>query len=132
VILHNSAPAHAKPSYALGPDHTNSFTPGEYIARMFLWLPPGAQAPGTIAEEHLALQRAVLKVYAQTSEEEIFTATIVNAVQHGSFTLNFIPQSLIHPTAITVNFSSTGNYSGPLSEQWTGSDFRTITWSASS
>lgn len=132
VILHNSAPRNAKPSYALGPDNTNSHTVGEYIARMYLWLPPGAQAPGVIPEEHLALQRAVLDVYAGTTEEEIFTDTIVNAVQHHSFTLNFIPQSLIHPSAITVNFTSAGSYRGPATSQWTGSDFRTLTWTASS
>ncbi len=130
VLLHNSAPANAKPSYALGPDHTNSHVVGEYIARLYEWLPLGFAAPGAITEEHLSLERAVQPVFATTTQEVIFSAIKLNAVQRGQFTLNFLPQGLIHASRITVNFSSTSNYSGPVQTQWLANKFVTLKWRA--
>jgi hypothetical protein len=128
--LHNSAPAHAKPSYALGPDHTNSFVAGEYIARIYEWLPKGFVAPGSLIEEHLSLERAVRSVYAQQTQEVIFSPIELNAVHNGKFSLNFVPQGLIHPSRITVNFSSSSNYFGPVQSTWLGNKFVTLTWKA--
>jgi hypothetical protein len=131
LILHNDAPAHAKPSYAMGPDNTNSHVAGEYIARVYEWLPPSAQAAGAISEEQMSLQRAIEPVFAQQTQEVIFTGTMLNAVHHGVFVLHFIPQSLIHPTQVTVNFSSTQGFDGPIQSTWVGNNFVTLRWTAS-
>jgi hypothetical protein len=131
VALHNSAPLNAKPSYALGPDRTNSHVAGEYIARMYEWLPKGFAAPGAITEEHLSLERAVQPVFASQTQEVIFSAIKLNAVQHGRFVLNFIPQGLIHASNITVNFTSSGNYSGPAQSTWLANKFVTLKWHSS-
>jgi hypothetical protein len=132
VLMHNEAPAHAKPSYALGPDHTNSFIVGEYIGRLFLWLPPGAEGAGSVTEEGLSLQQAIQPVLAQNTGEVVFNAIEPNAVHHGVLSLTFVPQSLIHPSAVTVNFTSSSGYNGPVSSSWVGNNFRTLTWRASS
>jgi len=130
LVIHNSAPLHARPSYALGPDHTNSFTPGEYIGRVYEWLPAAATAPGAITEEGLSLQRAVRTVYAGQTQEVIFSAIWLNAEHHGVFTLHFIPQSLIHPSKVTVNFTSDQSLNGPAQTTFLGNQFVTLRWSA--
>ena len=127
--LHNTAPAGAKPSYALG-SRTNGHTPGEYDARLFFWMPRGTQAPGALTEEGLSLQRAISFVYPQETQQVVFTSFIPNAVRHGRFSLHFVPQSLIHPTAMTVNFTSSQNYNGPIQQSWTADHEVTLTWTA--
>ncbi len=128
ILLHNNAPANAKPSYAMGPDNTNTHVAGEYIARIYQWLPPSAQAPGTVIEEHLALQRAIQPVYAQQTQEVVFSAVMLDALHHGALTLNFVPQSLIHPSNITVNFNSPLGFNGPIQSSWQGNKFVTLRW----
>ena len=130
LIIHNSAPTNAKPSYALGPDHTNSFTPGEYIGRVYEWLPAGATAPGAISEEGMSLQRAIRTVYAGETQEVIFTSIWLGAEHHGAFTLHFVPQSLIHPSNVTVNFTSDQGLNGPVQTSFLGNQFVTLRWSA--
>ena len=119
----------ARPSYALGPDNTNSHKVGEYITRIYEWLPPNAQAPGAITEEKLSLQRAVQRVLAGETQEVRFTSILLRAVHHGSFGLTFVPQSLIHPSEVTVNFTSPQNFSGPAQFGWLGNRFVTLRWS---
>jgi hypothetical protein len=128
ITLHNDAPADAKPSYAMGPDNTNSHVAGEYIARIYEWLPPSAQAPGALSEEHLSLQRAIEPVYAQQTQSVVLSAIMLNAVRHGVLTLHFIPQSLIHPSNVTVNFTAADGFDGPVQTTWTGDRFVTLRW----
>ncbi len=130
LLLHNTAPAGAKPSYALGPDNTNSHVAGEYIGRIYEWLPPGAAAPGAISEEGLSLQRAIAPVFAQQTQEVRFTAIILDAVRNGRFRLHFVPQGLIHPSHVTVNFTSKVPYDGPLQTQFVQDKFVTLTWTS--
>lgn len=127
IILHNDAPRNAKPSYALGPGAPDTVA-GEYIGRIYLWLPRGATAPGAVSEEGLSLERAVQTVKAQQTEEVIFTATIPHAVHKGKMTWIFVPQSLIHAPKITVEFSATGGFSGPADTTWQADQFKELTW----
>lgn len=128
--LHNTAPAGQGPSYALG-SRTHGHTPGEYDARLFLWMPRATQAPGALTEEGLSLQRAISFVYPQQTQQVVWTSFIPNAVHHGRFTLHFIPQSLIHPTAMTVNFTSADNFNGPPVTTWSATHAVTLTWTSS-
>jgi hypothetical protein len=130
LLIDNTAPPNAKPSYALGPDHVNSKVPGEYVGRIYEWLPYGSYAPGAINEEGLSLQRAITKVYAGEVQEVIFNSIWVDAEKHGTFTLNFIPQSLIHPSHVTINFQSDQGLSGPEQTTFLGDQFVTLHWSA--
>jgi hypothetical protein len=131
LLLHNSAPINARPSYALGPDHTESFKAGEYVGRIFLWLPKGATSGAeTITEENMSLERAIRRVYAGETQFVRFSDIWLGAVKHGSLTLNFIPQSLIHPSKVTVNFSSSQNFDGPDQSTFDGGRFITLHWSA--
>ena len=131
ILLHNSAPIGAKPSYALGPDNTNSHRVGEYIGRVYLWLPISSQAPGAIEEEGLTLQRAIQTVEPQQTQEIQFVTIMSNAVRNGLFALNFVPQSLIHATNVTVNFKSANSYDGPVQTTWLGDHIVSLRWTAS-
>jgi hypothetical protein len=128
LTMNNYAPAHAKPSYALGPDNTNTHIVGEYIARIYEWLPPSALAPGGITEHHLTLVRTVVHVLPHNVAQAVLTAVIPHAMKNGVLTLHFIPQGAIHPSRVTLNFSSNQALAGPGTVTWTNDHAKTLTW----
>ena len=108
VTIHNLAPRGAKGSYVLGPDHVNSFTPGEYVSRIYLWSPAGSLVAGGINESGLVVNPTSAVVDAGSSTEIGFQTVIPHAVTHGVYRLHLIPQSSLVAQATTVSFSGQG------------------------
>lgn len=128
ITLHNAAPAHARPSYALGPDNTNSHRAGEYVARLYQWLPSQTEAPGAVPEEGLTLEHTVLRVEGQQSRRVVLNAIIPGALRHGSIVWHFVPQSTIHPTRITVHVTDDLGLRGPTTITWRNNHPVTLSW----
>ncbi|MEI6700905.1 MAG: DUF4012 domain-containing protein [Actinomycetota bacterium] len=103
VTVHNNAPAGHRPSYQLGPDHVNSFHPGDYVARVYQWSPRGSVVPGGVSESGLVLDGPVPAfVKPQQSATVTFQTVILNAVKHHGFMLRLIPQATLHPATVTI------------------------------
>ncbi|HEX3841956.1 MAG TPA: DUF4012 domain-containing protein [Acidimicrobiales bacterium] len=98
----NHAPAGQPPSAQLGPDNINSFTPGQYVTRVYLWSPSGSQTNAGVAESGLVLNRTATSVLAQQSQTVDFTTVIPNAVRHGQLYLQVVPQPSLYPAAVSV------------------------------
>jgi hypothetical protein len=121
VIVGNTAPVGCRPHYVCGPDHTNSFVRGQYVARLDLWLPANTLAPGGLSESGLTLVRPVRGVNVLPGHQEtlLLTGFIPNAVKNGRFSLQFIPQSGLWPQLTKVTFSAPGwSVTGPSGKGW--------------
>lgn len=128
VTLTNDAPANAKPSYALGPDKTNTHIVGEYVARIYEWLPERTTSPVAVQQGGLSLTRTVVRVKAQQSQVAVLQGVLKNAVTNGAFSLRIVPQGLIHPATVTVNMNAENGMKGPGSITFTGDRPVTLTW----
>jgi hypothetical protein len=128
VTLTNNAPANAKPSYALGPDNTNTHIVGEYVARIYEWLPPQTTSPVAIKEGGLSLTRTVVRVRAQQSQVAVLQGVLKHAVHNGVFSLRFVPQGTIHPATVSVSMNAENGMRGPGSVTFTGDRPVTLTW----
>jgi len=122
----NHAPAHQPPSYQLGPNHINSYAPGDYVSNTYLWVPRGAQTQRGVNEGGLVVSPASLKVPAQQSGHFVVWTFLPRAVQHGRLVLHFIPQPRLRPQALSVEVSGFGwkvtgkhSWSGPLAKSAT-------------
>ena len=102
LVVRNTAPKKAHPSYALGPDHTNSFIPGQYVSRTYLWSPKGSTVAGGIDESGLVVNPTTFTVNAGETATLQFQTTIPHAIHNGSLSLDFIPQGLIWPQRTTL------------------------------
>ena len=131
VTMRNLAPANAKPSYAFGPDNTNTHTAGEYIARVYQWMPHDATSAAAVKDEGLMLTHTVVHLLPQRSDVAVFQSVVKNAVKNGVLKFEFIPQGTIHPTHMTVTLRSNMALDGPGLVTWSGGKSRTITWRAS-
>lgn len=129
VSILNGAPLGARPSYALGPDNINTHHVGEYVSRVYEWLPRGAQGPAVVHEEGVSLARTVVHVMPQSVQVAVLQGLIQHAVHHGVFSLTFIPQSSLRPAMATVTFTGSGGISGPLSTTFTADHVVTLRWS---
>ena len=118
IIVDNTAPKGCRPHYVCGPDHTNSFVRGQYVARLDLWLPAHTTAPGG-DESGLTLVRAEVNVLPGRKETLLLTGFVPNAVKNGDFSLQFIPQSGLFPQISKVVLSAP-NWSvvGPSQKVW--------------
>ena len=127
VSITNTAPLNARPSYALGPDHTNSFFPGQYVTRTYLWSPRGSKTPGGIDESGLVVDPTSATINPKETKVLTFQTVMPHAVRHGKLTLHFIPQGLLYaqPTTVTVT-SPTQHLSGTLVKHWHTSNPETI------
>ena len=130
LTLTNTAPANAKPSYALGPDNTNTHIPGEYVARIYEWMPKGTTSPVAIQEGGLSLTRTVARVRPQQTHVAVVQGVLQHAVKNGSFQLRIIPQGTIHPATVTVSMTSANGLRGPGTVSFTGDKPVTLTWTS--
>jgi hypothetical protein len=130
ITLDNTAPPHPKPSYAFGPDNTNTHIAGEYIARIYQWLPANAESPAAVKQEGLVLTRTVVHVPAHQSNIAVLQAVIKNAVKNGALSFTFIPQGTIRPIPVTLTLHSDVSLNGPGTITWTGAKTKTVTWTA--
>ncbi len=119
----NHAPANQPPSYQLGPDHINSFRPGDYVSNTYLWVPKGARTQRGIDEGGLVLSAASLKVGPQQSNHFIVWTYLPHAVRDGSLVLHFIPQPRLRHQTLSVEVEGAGwmvkgnhVWSGPLAK----------------
>jgi hypothetical protein len=130
IALKNTAPPHPKPSYAFGPDNTNTHTAGEYIARIYQWLPSNAESPAAVKQDGLTLARTVVHIPAHQANVAVLQAVIKNAVKDGALSFTFIPQGTIRPIPVTVTLHSDVSLNGPGTISWSGEKTKTVTWSA--
>ena len=128
LTLTNTAPANAKPSYALGPDNTNTHIPGEYVARIYEWMPRGTTSPVAVSEGGLSLTRTVVRVRPQQTQVAVLQGVLKHAVKNGAFQLRIVPQGTIHPAAVTVTMNSDTGLRGPGSVSFTGDRPVTLRW----
>ncbi|NNN21390.1 MAG: DUF4012 domain-containing protein [Acidimicrobiales bacterium] len=106
VTIVNTAPIGAKPSYQLGPDYINSFSPGEYVGRLEFWGPSGSEQLGSISESGLRLNEVPFKVFPGKSTTITIQTTIPNAVINGEFGIQYIPQPRMEPVPVKVSINS--------------------------
>lgn len=115
VTVHNTAPAGQPPSYQLGPDHINSFSPGNYVARIYWWGPAGATQAASVAESGLRLNQGPLAVAAGQQGFVDFQTIVPDAIRHGALHLRLVPQPGLHPTDLVVHLHAPGwSVSGPV------------------
>ncbi len=120
VAVDNQAPVGAKPSYQLGPDNINSFTPGQYVCRIYFWGPSVGNQPASVSESGLRLNQIPLSVQAGQSGFVSFRTSIANAVRNGRFDLRFVPQPRLFPDLLNVKLAAQGwKVSGPAKESLT-------------
>ncbi len=108
VTVTNTTPAGLGPTFQTGPDGVNSFTPGQYVSRVFLWSPLGSVAPGSVSESGLELNQNQVSVLPQQSQSTSFTTVIHHAVVHGELNLRFIPQPRLYPPDLKIEISAPG------------------------
>ena len=130
ITLHNTAPPHPKPSYAFGPDNTNTHIAGEYIARIYQWLPIDSESPAAVNDEGLVLTRTVVHVPAHQTNVAVLQAVIKHAVKDGALSFTFIPQGTIRPIPVTLTLHSDVALNGPGTITWSGAKTKTVTWTA--
>ncbi len=106
-VFNFAAPGHA-PSYQYGPDDVNSFTPGEYGARIFYWGPTGAQVPGAVLESGLQLIQSHFSLLPGQDNQVSFTTLIPHAVVNGQLQLRLIPQARLIPDRLKIQLSAPG------------------------
>ncbi|MEI8147787.1 MAG: DUF4012 domain-containing protein [Actinomycetes bacterium] len=131
INLDNTAPAHPKPSYAFGPDNTSTHIAGEYIARIYQWLPANSESPAAVRDEGLILTRTVVHVPAHQRNVAVLQAVIKNAVKDGALSFTFIPQGTLRPIPVTVTLRSDVALNGHGTISWSGASTKTVTWTAS-
>jgi|GEM_PF-446849 len=132
VVVRNTAPVGCRPHYVCGPDHTNSFVRGQYVARLDLWLPAHTSAPGGVTESGLTLVRAEVNVMPHRSETLLLTGFLPDAVVHGGYSLQFVPQSGLWPQFTILSFNASGwSVAGPSQKTWFLKDPVTYAWQLS-
>ena len=129
----NTAPKGCKPHYVCGPDHINSSIPGQYVGRLDLWLPHGTiPLGGGLQESGLVLARQTVRLDPGHHETIVMEAFLPHAVQHGTMSLRFIPQSSLTPQHLKVTFAAPSwSVSGPSSSLWWATSTKTFVWSLS-
>ena len=128
ITLHNSAPPHAKASYALGPDNVNTHIAGEYIARIYEWLPSHASSPGSVLENGLSLNYSILHVLPGQTASVTMRSIIQNIDRNGEISLRFVPQGELYAATNTVTFTSPRNFRGPSTVTWVSAGTKSIIW----
>lgn len=108
VTLTNTAPSGQAPSYQLGPDHVNSFRPGDYVARVYWWGPAGSIQAASVAESGLRLNQTPVAVGPGQQRSVHFQTTVVGAVRHGRLTLRLVPQPRLYPANLVVHLNAPG------------------------
>ncbi|HEX3540158.1 MAG TPA: DUF4012 domain-containing protein [Acidimicrobiales bacterium] len=129
VVIHNSAPPGAAPSYQLGPDGYGTTKPGEYWGWVLLWGPAGSYQPGSVVESGLQLDQAIAdRIYAGQSRQLVFDTVIHHAVRNGKLALRYVPQPRLTAPALSVTVQAPGWTIGSPAT-WAGSWNRTMTLS---
>jgi len=114
ITMDNTAPVGAAPSYVFGPDYVNTFTPGEYIARVYLWGPRGSTQYGSVPESGLELAQTTQQLDAGQTATVQFSTVIPHAVRNGQLHLTFVPQPRLDPVPLSVHvFGERRAVSGP-------------------
>ena len=132
VHVTNDALPNQPPSYQYGPDDVNSFTPGQYVARVFLWGPRGADVPDSTAESGLLLTQSHFSLLAHQSNKVTFATEIPHAVTDGHLTLRLVPQGRLRPDQLTVHLSAPGwSIAGSTSRSMAWSSTQTLHWGLS-
>ncbi len=108
VTVTDNAPVNAQPSYQLGPDNINSFTPGEYVGRAEFWGPAGSEQLSSVSESGLRLNEMPFKVFPGKSITLDMQSVIPIAVQNNIFKIRLVPQSRLYPVILNINMQATG------------------------
>jgi hypothetical protein len=132
VTVTNTTPAGLGATFQTGPDHVNSFTPGQYVTRVLLWAPQDSVATGSVSESGLELSQNQVSVLPQQSQTVVFTTVIPHAVANGQLRLRFVPQPRLVPGLLTVHVSAPGwSLRGPAKVSRFLGQTADFTWSLS-
>jgi hypothetical protein len=108
IVVANHALPNQPPSYQYGPDGVNSFTPGQYVARIFFWGPQGSDVPDSTPESGLELTQSHFSLLPGQDDFVSFATVIRHAVVDGRLQLRLIPQARLVPDSLTVDLSAPG------------------------
>jgi hypothetical protein len=108
VTVSNQTPSGLGPSYQTGPDNIRSFVPGQYVGRVLIWSPRGAEAPNAVEESGLDLREIQVSVLPQQSQTVSFATVIPHAVVGDAFSLRFVPQPRLVPESLRISLSASG------------------------
>lgn len=108
VTVTNTTPAGSGPSFQIGPDNINSFTPGQYVSRVVLWAPRDSIAKGSVEESGLELSQSQVSVLPQQSQTVTFTTLIRHAIVNGKLNLRFVPQPRLVPPNLKIEIFAPG------------------------
>lgn len=106
LTVTDNAPLNASPSYILGPDYINSFSPGEYVGRAEFYGPAGSEQLSSITESGLQLNEIPFKIYPQQSIVLTQQTVLPYGVKNHQLTLRFVPQPRFNPIQLNVNILS--------------------------
>ena len=131
MLVDNTAPVGAAPSYQLGPDNFTE-RPGDYLAWVLLWGPTGSTQPGGIPESGLVLSQQVAAVAAGQRREVRFDTVIPNAVREGRLELRLVPQARLAPVDLEIRLEAPG-WDVDGAESWKGrwDQVRVFSWRVS-
>ena len=108
VVVANTAPPDAPESYQFGPDGVGQTRPGQYIARVYLWGPRGADQEGSVVESGLQLSQGPTTVDPGQERTVRFLTVIPDAVRDGRLDLRLVPQPRLDPARLHVTLSAPG------------------------
>jgi hypothetical protein len=106
VTVDNDAERNPPAGLQYGPDGINSFTPGQYVARIFFWGPKGAYVPGSTPESGLELTQTHFSLLPQQHSTASFTSVISHAIVKGHLDLHLIPQPRLTPDQLSVQLTA--------------------------
>jgi hypothetical protein len=106
VIIFNGAPKSSEATYQLGPDDINSFSPGQYVGRLYFWGPKGSEQPSSIPESGLQLSAANVNLLPGQTYTHTFTNVIYHASTSHVFELLYSPQPRLFPDKLNVTIRS--------------------------
>ena len=121
ATISNHAPAGQPPSYQLGPDNINSFTPGQYVSRVYLWSPRGSQTAAGISESGLVVNQTAVSVLPRQQQQVIFKTIIPDPIRNGRLDLHLVPQPTLSADPVTVQLAGGPNWieNGPSTQNAT-------------
>ncbi|MGI8685485.1 MAG: DUF4012 domain-containing protein [Acidimicrobiales bacterium] len=129
VVVVNTAPVDAPDSYQFGPDGFFQSRPGQYIARVYLWGPRGAEQQDSVEESGLRLSRDATTVEPGEERTVRFQTVIPHAVRNGHLDLRLVPQPRLVPMKLRVILSAPGwRVDGPKSVETTWERVINASW----
>ncbi|MDP9388212.1 MAG: DUF4012 domain-containing protein, partial [Actinomycetota bacterium] len=129
VVVVNTAPPDARPSYQFGPDGVSQDRAGQYVSRVYFWGPRGAEQPDSVAESGLRLNQGPITVDPGQRGSVRFQTVIPGAVRGGRLDLRLVPQPRLAPIPLRATLTAPGwNVDGAATRRLTWDRTLTVSW----